>query len=356
MDFSKTNIQKILKSAMGKRFSDFSPQDFEDFIAYLFISNSYDVEQTKYSGDYGVDLIINKDGINKAVQVKRFQEKNKVGVKDINQVRGGSEYYKCKESLIITTSSFTKPAINLAHESSVELWDWNTLQKCICDTFLDGKDYYEYFRINQSPKPKGNNFSFLISRIQYNVSLKRTANGTMIYIKISNNSEKNLYIDCSLPTYITLTNNQYEATGYLHGYFSIGKIYAGCTVEACFIFEYDQLSRVQEGDKLIVTLDIDHKKTKTFSIYMKRPEVEVEENKCFVATAAFGSSDDSTVIILKKWRDRKLKESKMGILFIRYYYSLSPRLAAFIKNKKMLKKFTRLMLRALILLLKRNYD
>ena len=96
MDFSNVNIQGILFSAISNRFSDFSPYDFEDFIAQLFKDKGFDVEGTNYSGDYGADVITSKDGIRTAIQVKRYAKTNKVGVKDINQIIGGKEYHKCK--------------------------------------------------------------------------------------------------------------------------------------------------------------------------------------------------------------------------------------------------------------------
>ena len=77
MDFSKTNIQDILFSGIKNRFSDFSPYDFEDFIAQLFKDNGYDVEGTNYSGDYGADVITSKNGIKTAIQVKRYSKTNK---------------------------------------------------------------------------------------------------------------------------------------------------------------------------------------------------------------------------------------------------------------------------------------
>ena len=63
MDFSQVDIVKILKKSIDKRFQDFTPQDFEDFIAQLYKDRGYKVEQTSYSGDYGADILIEKDEI-----------------------------------------------------------------------------------------------------------------------------------------------------------------------------------------------------------------------------------------------------------------------------------------------------
>ena len=101
MNFAKTNIIKILESAIPNRFQDFPPSHFEDFIAQVFKDNEYKVKQTAYTGDYGADLII-KNKIRTAVQIKRYAKSNKVGVKDINQIVGARDYYCFKDAFVIT--------------------------------------------------------------------------------------------------------------------------------------------------------------------------------------------------------------------------------------------------------------
>ena len=57
---------------------------FEDYLTWLFQKMGYKVSPTPYAGDYGADLIIEKDGIKTAVQAKRY--KGKVGIEAIQQV------------------------------------------------------------------------------------------------------------------------------------------------------------------------------------------------------------------------------------------------------------------------------
>ena len=137
MDFSKTNIQDILFSGIKNRFSDFSPYDFEDFIAQLFKDNGYDVEGTNYSGDYGADVITSKNGIKTAIQVKRYSKTNKVGVKDINQIIGGKEFHKCDKAMVVCTSDYTKQGIKLSKEAdvlSIDVSEANPLLKALLST------------------------------------------------------------------------------------------------------------------------------------------------------------------------------------------------------------------------------
>ena len=351
MDFSKLEIPKILKSGMLNRFMDFSPQDFEDFISQLFRDNGYIVEQTKYSRDYGVDLIIKKNGEHIAIQVKRYAKINKVGVKDINQVLGGKNYYKCNKAIVITTSSFTKPAETLAQKTNVELWDWNKLQKYICDTYLDGKNYFEYFKKDLIRENNLKDFSVDVFKVIYKQPLKRSKDATLIFVKITNLTDKNLDVVVKLPTYITSNNNQIEATAYLEGYFVSGIIYAGCTVTSCFIFDYEQLPKVRIGDKLVVPLFYNEKTVREFVNIEK--EIPFISN-CFIATAVYGTPFSNEVEILKYWRDNKLRKSYIGKLFIKFYYILSPSIANFIKNKPLLKKVIKIILNFFIRYLKRR--
>ena len=54
---------------------------------------------------------------------------------------------------------------------------------------------------------------------------------------------------------------------------------------------------------------------------------------CYIATAVYGDYDNDKVLILRDFRDRQLKSSSIGRLFIHIYYSVSPVLADFIRNK-----------------------
>lgn len=50
---------------------------------------------------------------------------------------------------------------------------------------------------------------------------------------------------------------------------------------------------------------------------------KTNDKRCYVATAVFGAYSPET-LILRKWRDEKLKPILIGRLFIKIYYKLSP--------------------------------
>jgi len=81
---------------------------------------------------------------------------------------------------------------------------------------------------------------------------------------------------------------------------------------------------------------------------------------CFVATAAYGSPLATEIILLSRYRDEVLLRSKLGALFVAFYYRVSPPFASLIARVAVLKAATRYLLLAPILALvkmvERNKD
>ncbi|WP_372946791.1 restriction endonuclease [Mariniphaga sp.] len=99
--------------------------EFEDFLAELYRKAGYKVHITSKSGDQGADLIIEKDGINIAVQAKKYS--GKVTNKAVQEVVAAMKYYDCDKAIVITTGYFTKSAIELADRNNVILKDQKSL-------------------------------------------------------------------------------------------------------------------------------------------------------------------------------------------------------------------------------------
>lgn len=95
---------------------------FEDFLAVQFRKLGYHCELIGSGGhDYGVDLLIEKNGIVTAVQAKRYS--NHVGIKAVQETLSGKTYYNAQKALVVTNNYYTAAAINLAESCDVELWD-----------------------------------------------------------------------------------------------------------------------------------------------------------------------------------------------------------------------------------------
>ncbi|WQT34458.1 restriction endonuclease [Helicobacter pylori] len=95
--------------------------EFEEYSKIFFTSKGFEVSITQKSGDYGADLIIEKDGIKWAVQAKRYS--HKVSPKAIQEVVSSKAYYACEKACVITNSYFTQAAQKLAQANGVILID-----------------------------------------------------------------------------------------------------------------------------------------------------------------------------------------------------------------------------------------
>lgn len=99
-----------------------SPYDYEECVAeYLKQSGYKNVYTTKKSGDYGADVIgISPKGERVCVQCKKYN--SPVGVKAVQEIYSAKAYYKCELAYVVTTSSFTPQAQELAAKTGVRLF------------------------------------------------------------------------------------------------------------------------------------------------------------------------------------------------------------------------------------------
>ncbi len=101
--------------------------DFEHYCADLLAANGFvEVEVTQASGDYGVDILAEKDGVTYAIQCKRYN--NPVGVKAVQEAYAGRDFYDRMVGCVMTNQYFTKPAAEAARKLKILLWDRDFLQ------------------------------------------------------------------------------------------------------------------------------------------------------------------------------------------------------------------------------------
>lgn len=102
--------------------------DFEYYCADLLKKDSFDnVEVTKGSGDFGVDILAEKDGITYAFQCKCYDDT--VGVKAVQEVYAGRDYYDRMVGVVMTNQYFTEPAQMMAVKLRIVLWDRDKLDE-----------------------------------------------------------------------------------------------------------------------------------------------------------------------------------------------------------------------------------
>lgn len=104
-----------------------SGRDFELFIGNLFSSLGYiNVMVTQSSHDFGADIIAEKDGVKFAIQCKRYTAP--VGVSAVQEVIASKSLHDCHVACVLTNSTFTPAAKELAKKNLVILWDGNQLK------------------------------------------------------------------------------------------------------------------------------------------------------------------------------------------------------------------------------------
>lgn len=104
--------------------------DFEYFCADLLKKRGFvDVTVTKGSGDYGVDVLAEKDGVTYGIQCKAYA--TPVGVKAVQEAYAGKEYYDRMVGAVLTNQYFTKPAVEAAKKLKILLWDRGYLDSMI---------------------------------------------------------------------------------------------------------------------------------------------------------------------------------------------------------------------------------
>lgn len=101
--------------------------DFEYYCAELLRKSGFrEVEVTKGSGDYGIDILAEKEGVTYAIQCKCYT--SPVGVKAIQEAYAGRDYYDRMVGAVLTNQYFTQPAVDAARKLKILLWDRDYLE------------------------------------------------------------------------------------------------------------------------------------------------------------------------------------------------------------------------------------
>lgn len=104
--------------------------EFEYYCAELLEKCGFlEVEVTKGSGDYGVDVLAEKDGVTYAIQCKCYN--GPVGVKAVQEAYAGRDYYDRMVGAVLTNQYFTQPAAEAAKKLKILLWDREYLEDLV---------------------------------------------------------------------------------------------------------------------------------------------------------------------------------------------------------------------------------
>lgn len=117
---------------------------FENMVCRILQANRFsNIETTSASGDYGVDILAEKDRVTYAVQCKCYS--SPVGNKAVQEAFSGKQYYDRMVAAVITNNEFTPNAKETAIKTNVILWDRNDLTE-----MMESMDYSELVSVLES--------------------------------------------------------------------------------------------------------------------------------------------------------------------------------------------------------------
>lgn len=122
-------LRRRYQSAGLAEIDAMSGEDFEQFLVNLFAKLGYRVEHIGRLGDYGGDLILEKDGVKTLVQAKR--QKTWVKESAVQQAIAAKEHYRCDRAMVVTNRFYFRHAWYLGKSTGTDLWTRNDLVKAI---------------------------------------------------------------------------------------------------------------------------------------------------------------------------------------------------------------------------------
>jgi restriction system protein len=111
-----------------------TPKQFEHAVAHLLHDLGYrHVRHVGRSRDLGADLTATTpDGQSAVIQCKRLAPGSKIGSPDIQTFIGMAlVHHRAERGIFVTTAEFTGPAVELAAQHPIELWDGTILSNTL---------------------------------------------------------------------------------------------------------------------------------------------------------------------------------------------------------------------------------
>lgn len=117
-DYSNVSSAQQLEDELTPPYSN--GVEYEKYIAAILKQQGFvNVSLTPASGDYGADILAVYNGTKVCIQCKFYS--SAVGIAAVQEIIGAKSHYKCDAAAVITNSTFTSAAKQLASESGVQL-------------------------------------------------------------------------------------------------------------------------------------------------------------------------------------------------------------------------------------------
>lgn len=109
--------------------------EFERFVSFIFTKMGYITEITRGSGDQGLDVIAEKNGVKIGIQAKCYS--SKVSNTAVQEISAALRYYNCCKGMVITNNYFTNSAMELAESNDIVLWNRDILKMKIEEIYFE---------------------------------------------------------------------------------------------------------------------------------------------------------------------------------------------------------------------------
>lgn len=124
------SLVQIQENLNSQNYDGMEGHQFEYFCADIMKKNGFiNVEVTQGSGDHGIDILADKDGISYAVQCKCYS--SNIGNAAVQQAHTGKSLYHKDIAVVLTNRYFTPQAKEEAYALGVKLWDRDKLNEMI---------------------------------------------------------------------------------------------------------------------------------------------------------------------------------------------------------------------------------
>lgn len=139
------------QAEINQLFNNIDPYEFEQLVADIWENHGYETTVTQGSQDKGIDVRAHQETPVEQellIQAKAYSEDNKVGSEEVQRYSALKQQEDADSVAIVTTSSFTKQARELADDLDVKLIDRESL------TELVDEDTFENHSINKTTEAK----------------------------------------------------------------------------------------------------------------------------------------------------------------------------------------------------------
>ncbi len=101
--------------------------EFEVFCQKRLQELGWDAKTTQVTGDFGADLVVERDGVIVIIQCKYYSQP--IGVKAVQEAFSAMTFYNANKAAVVSNQSFTKAARQMAQKNNVMLVHVNELNK-----------------------------------------------------------------------------------------------------------------------------------------------------------------------------------------------------------------------------------